>query len=172
MRRVKVQASKTNKDRWINQAEGDAQAIKGEPNLSIWRLLPTYQTFIPFVCLASDLIPIVSTGICTPPEASIPESHPTSVSPRQTVNLFQRNKTQLVTSQFTFKRILHKQSIKISPYWKQCNVLEWFVLENDRPNPLFYVPCVFLWLGFDLKGKSLYLPTMWKIYIFCIVFSC
>ncbi len=55
MRRVKVQASKTNKDRWINQAEGDARAIKGEPNLSIWRLLPTYLSFIPFVSFSPIL---------------------------------------------------------------------------------------------------------------------
>lgn len=92
MRRVKAQASKTNKDRWINQAEGDAQAIRGETSQSgaSYRLL-SHSFLLVQSCLASDLIPIVSTGIRTPPEASIPESHPTSVSPQQTVNLFQQN---------------------------------------------------------------------------------
>lgn len=35
-----------------------------------------------------------------------------------------------------------------------------------RPMCFFYISV--LWLGFVLKGKSLYRPTMWKIYIFCI----
>ncbi len=153
--RVKVQASKTNKDRWINQAEGDAQAIKGEPTSQSGASYRHIRLFIPFVCLASDLIPIVSTGIRTPPEASIPESHPTSVSPRQTVNLFQRNTISHISVHV--QTYITQQSNQISPYWKQCNVLEWFVLENDSPSFILRPMCFFyvLFYGLDLiwKGK-------------------
>lgn len=85
--------------------------------------------------------------------------HPTFVSLWLTMNLSQWNKTQLVTFLFsrTFKRVL----LKVSAYWKQCNVLAWFLLENGRHNLLFlfYALCVILQyifvlcLRFVLKGK-------------------
>lgn len=182
MRRVKVQASKTNKDRWINQAEGDAQVIKGEPNLSIWRLLPTYQTFIPFVSF-SPILPRLwshSNSFHRNPHTSRSQ-HPRVTSH---IRLSAADSESLPTKQNTISHIsVHvqmyitqtvNQNIALLKAVQCAGVIcirKWqaqsFIL---RPMCFFYVSV--LWLGFDLKGKSLYLPTMWKIYIFCIGFNC
>ncbi len=148
---------------------GRCSGDKRWPNLSIWRLLYRHIRLL-FHSSASPLIS--SHSFHRNPHTS------RSQHPRVTSHIrlstadsgISSNETQLVTSQFTFKRILHKQSIKISPYWKQCNVLEWFVLENDKPNPLFYVPCVFLcfcfmaWIWFE-REKSLSSNDVKNLYI-------
>lgn len=107
--------------------------------------------------LTSDLIPVVSTGIRTPPEASIPESHPTSVSLRQTVKLSQRNKTQLVTSQFIrmFKRILQKQSVnqKIT-LLRAAQSSGVICIRRWQAQSFILCHFCFILLGFVLKGKA------------------